>query len=308
MILKYLLAILLANMFPDTSSTHKATIITGNLANMKGEVLYLKNNDPFCYAQDAYILDSCIVNEVGDFRFELIIDAPQIFQIADSDGLPPSYDLLREAPDLYHYSFCAKTYAVYPTLYVQPTKHYEVKNWAIENRGLSIQYSDRENALFVQHYRNHSFLDLISDKKEGAPLQMTPEAAWNIIEASRNELFQIYGIDANPDVNSFDHYMQTEVELGAINDFLLWYGTQPYFETDEKFYIAYMKKYNSQDWHPLSMEYFKFNERFIAFNMNDKKMGKLFFPSNTAKIQNAELYTPHNIRDKYLSNLRQLSK
>lgn len=287
-------------------SSNSTTTIKGNRIDLKGKMVYLKNYDHFSYSDNNYILDSCEVKDNGDFKFEIIMQNPMLVIVSDNTALPPSYSTLREAPDLYFYSFCATHFGFDPTLFIEPNQNYEITEW---NAGYmqAIKYAKNNNNLLRNFYLESDYLnDLLNERKDEF-LNIGPERAWQIIKAQKDQWVKKLNQYSTATSEEFKSYYTTEVELGAINNFLLWYDNQTFFEKDHDFYFSFLESYTSKTWHPSSLEYFKLSERFVAYQMSkNKEETKIYYPVSDQKFEFAKRYISPNVSNRYLSNLKRL--
>jgi hypothetical protein len=75
---------------------------------------------------------------------------------------------------------------------------------------------------------------------------------------------------------SFDNYLYSEIYLGHLNKFLNWFEENFPEEVENSlknpnsdiFYSNIFREYNEHIWNSKSLEYYKFTERYVNYNMN----------------------------------------
>ncbi|MDF1698404.1 MAG: hypothetical protein P1U56_21315 [Saprospiraceae bacterium] len=285
------------------SSAQTSTIIQGQSKEQANEKVYLKNYDPFQYNSNTFILDSVIVSPNGEFEFEIQLHEPKLIIISNDTKLPPTYSVLREAPSLYYFSFCVQFYTVYPTLFISPGNTYNITHWDTKNKKESIIHNEDENNILRHHYSTQNFLKSISAEEDGSPLEIDPNNAWHEVQKIRNNSLEEIRIQTSVLDTEFVNYMETEIKLGALNSFLLWYTNQPYFDIDLEFYSKLLNTYENHNFNPLSLELFKLTERIVAFKMLNHT-NEVYCKVSQQKIEIAQKYAYLNIKEKYIEHLQ----
>lgn len=288
-----------------TAQTKKATF-TGNAKDLAGDTIYLKKYTHFDYLEEDYIIDSAIVDKDGNFQLEMNDSKERLVILSVYDNEPPSYQIFRKNPDHYYYSFCMNFFGREPTVYSEGGKNYTINYWDTSNNDDSVQFEDEYQNKLRSYYRNIDYRGVLADENRQL-LDLTSEEAWaRIIEERDEKLSSLYLNEAYP-VESVEHYLKTEVILGAVNDFLIWYNNKTDGRVDSDFYQNLMNNYIAEQWNPHSVEYYKLTERFISYKLNLKhNKRENYFPPSTEKVEFAKKFAGENIKDKYISNLSTL--
>lgn len=299
--MKNLLSLFTILFFWSCSDKPSETIITGNSKTLAGETIYLKKYSHFDYL-DEYMIDSTVVNPDGKFTFSLKIDDPELVTIAKTKRPPGSYMVLRDRPDLYYYSFCEKFFGFDPLFYVEQGTNYHIAEWDKEED--VVTYDDNRHNLLRKYYKNVDWKKDLRDPNR-VPLQMDAKKAWELVSNQRDSIFAELDFAGELENKSYENYLRTEIELGAINKFLVWNKSQIENTLTADLLEQIMETYNSGNWNPNSMEIYKLTERYISYQMN-KQEGKnlYYYEPGAEKIAMAEKYADPRIRKKYIRNMK----
>lgn len=285
-----------------------SVVIKGSHPALAGKTLYAKDCAPLHYLSNDYLLASCQVAEDGSFLLEVPTKRAAFITLSGDRRLTAHYQILRTYPESYVYSFLTNFFSKNPTLFVEPNRSYDLIAWNEQNEAESIQYQDRPNNLLRSYYRDRNFLQTLIDEDTGKPLPLAPERAWQLITEERDTWLTASKASLSEQDQVFSQFMETEVSLGALNDFLLWYDLQTQADHDPEFYGQMMAMYQDQPWHPLSVEWYRLTERFLAYHLNQVTGQTLtYYPSSKQKAQIANMYLPEPVREAYLANLTKLS-
>jgi len=285
---------------------HPQIVISGHTEALIGDTIYLKKLDHFDYLNQEYIIDSSIVDEHGDFQFQIDDRKDKLITLSRYKSAPNTNQIFKDEPEHYYYSFCANFFAMNPTLYVEGNKNYEISHWDTSNSDTSISYvSDKQNKMRT-HYRNIDFRGKLSDVNRDF-IQLTKENAWAIIEQYRGEKLKLMELTDSFPINSFEHHLKTELYLGAINAYLIWYSYETDGAIDGSFYKSLMDQYHSEQWNPNSVEYFKLTERYVTYQLNLKHGAtEDYYKPSIEKIEFAKRFASKNVKEQYVANISKL--
>lgn len=305
--MRLLLLTLILGIFTCTAQTEKIKF-TGNAKDLAGDTIYLKKYAHFDYLDDDFILDSATVDEEGNFQLEMDDRGAQLVLISPYSNEPPSYQILRKNPDHYYYSMCMNFFGRNPTIYAESGNNYQVDHWDQKNDDLSVRFADENQKKLRSYYREIDYRGLVSDENRKL-LHLPAAEAWSRIEKERDERLSALNLDKDFPVQSFEHYLKTEITLGAVNEFLIWYNNKTDGSIENDLYKGLMDQYTAEEWNPHSMSYFKLTERFITYQLN-LKHGKTedYFAPSEEKLETAQKFARRNIKDKYVSNLNRTLK
>lgn len=281
------------------------TLITGTGRTLAGQTVYLKKYSHFDYLE-GYVIDSTVVAPDGTFSFSLRVNEPQLLTIAKTNYPPATYMVLRSNPDDYYYSFCEKFFGFDPLFYVEQGKNYNMVHWNKEED--EVTYGDKRHNLLRKYYKDIDWKkDLRDENRE--PLQIDAGKAWEMVSVQRDSILVEYDLRKEFENESFENYMKTEIELGAINEFLLWNYHQSENPLEGEQLDEIMETYNAGNWNPKSIELYKLTERYISHQMN-KQEGKnlYYYEPGEEKIAMAEKYADSRIREKVIRNLKILQE
>jgi len=282
--------------------------ITGNSKELINNTIYLKEYNHFNYLNKSYILDSTMVDSLGDFQFSIKADSPELITISKYSLPPLSYQVFKETPNIYYYSFCANFFANEPCLYIDTKKNYSITHWDTKNQDSSIIFNNENQNLLRNYYRTIDYRGLVTDENR-QPLNIAATEAWDIILEEKEKRIKDYNLKNTSPINSFENYLITEISLGAVNDFLIWTNLQENKDIDPEFYNSILEIYNSEEWSKNSVEYYKLTERYITHQLNlAKDKNKNYYEPTNEKLEFAKKYAKANIKDKYLQNLQEILK
>ncbi len=282
--------------------------ISGKSSELIGDTIFLKKFKHFEYLDDNYILDTCIVDSEGKFNFEIKTTYPKLVSITKHNKLPNTYQVFKNTPDIFYYSFCANFLAETPTLYLEKNSDYKIQHWDSKLNDSSIVYDNVKLNLLRKYYRNADYRKGFVDNNREF-LNISKEKAWENVKKIRDSFLKEYNLNEEFKQDSFENYLKTEILLGSINDYLIWYKNQENNGIKNDFYKELMETYNLKEWNSYSVEYYKMTEQFITYQLNLKynKNVDYYEPSND-KIEFAKKYARSNISEIYFRNIERLIK
>lgn len=268
--------------------------------------MFLKKFKHFNYLDENYILDTCIVNDKGEFSFVIKDTYPKLVSLTNHNKPPNTYQVFKNSPEIFYYSFCANFLAETPTIYLENNSNYRIKKWNSKLNDSSIIYQSKKLNTLRKYYRSVDFRKgYIDDKREF--LNITKENAWQNVSKIRDAFLAEFNLNKEINKNNFENYFKTEITLGAINDFLIWYFRKTDNSIDNDFYKALMEIYNSRNWHPDSVEYYKFTEHYINYKLNKiNNTRKKYHEPSIAKYEVAKEHARENIKELYIENIKKL--
>lgn len=296
------------------ASTYSATI-TGKFHPADQKVVYLYELDYFAPATRSLLIDSLTLTADQNFSKELKLDHPKLVYLTTLRQTPPTAGFLQYSPQYYYFSFCAKFYSSGIYLYLDPTTSVHL-DWITHDFPRdSVVYSgpDGEEQAFIRE-----FYEYVSRHDYDAPLRsehsyrtMPPAEAYELVTQAKKEARQFVK-EHQPGLMSeaLTRYLTTEIEYGALNQFLNWYeygysdklreqfrqGSLPPLYTQ----ILGRDRLSDQPGHG-SIEYYKFLERYVTHRLNvaDGEFRK-FHEDLTAKKNIAATCLPATSKDLYL--------
>lgn len=299
--MKKLLSLVAILFLWSCSDRSSKTIITGNSKTLAGQTVYLKKYSHFDYLEE-YMIDSTVIDPDGSFTFNLEVDEPELLTIGKFNNPPATYMVLRDRPDHYYYSFCEKFFGFDPLFYVEQGTNYKISHWNKEED--EVTYMDDRHNLLRKYYKNIDWKKDLRDPNRD-PLQMDAEKAWELVSSQRDSVLAELDFTGELENESFENYLKTEIELGSLNEFLLWNYRQSENPLEGELLDQIMETYNSGNWNPNSIELYKLTERYISHRMNRQKGKNLYYyEPDVKKIAMAEKYADPRIREKFIRNMK----
>ncbi|SDH52244.1 hypothetical protein [Winogradskyella thalassocola] len=305
--MKKLVVLILATLLFNCQNKKKDKhTISGTNLELIGDTMFLKKFQHFDYLDKNYILDIAVVNDKGEFSFEVKDTYPKLVSITNHNKPPNTYQVFKDSPEIFYYSFCANFLAETPTLYLENNSNYIIKHWDSKLNDSSIVYNSKKLNQLRKYYRNVDYRKGYIDNNREF-LDITKEEAWKNVSKIRDSFLKDFDLDQDVSENTYEHYLKTEITLGAVNDFLIWYFRKTDNTIDDDFYKTLMETYNSEHWHPNSVEYYKLTEHYINYKLNTKhnKIEKYYEPS-IEKYEVAKAYARENIKKLYIQNIERL--
>ena len=305
--MKRLLVIILATFLFNCQNKKKPEYtISGKNIEIIGDTVFLKKFKHFDYLDDNYILDTCIVNDKGEFSFKIKESYPKLVSLTNHNKPPNTYQVFKNSPEIFYYSFCANFLAETPTLYLENNSNYKIEHWDSKLNDSSIIYNNKKLNQLRKYYRNIDYRKgYIDDNRDF--LDITKEEAWGNVSKIRDSFLSEFNLDKKNSQNSFKNYLNTEIQLGAVNDFLIWYFRKTDNNITNNFYGGLMEIYNSDKWHPNSVEYYKLTEHYINYKLNIKNgKTKKYYKPSIEKYEIAKEYARENIKELYAENIKKL--
>ena len=305
--MKRLLVIILAtSLFNCQNEKKPEYTISGKNIEIIGDTVFLKKFKHFDYLDDNYILDTCVVNDKGEFSFKIKESYPKLVSLTNHNKPPNTYQVFKNSPEIFYYSFCANFLAETPTLYLENNLNYKVEHWDSKLNDSSIVYNNKKLNQLRKYYRNVDYKKgYIDDNRDF--LDITKEQAWGNVSKIRDSFLSEFNLDKKNSQNSYENYLNTEIKLGAVNDFLIWYLRKTDNNITNNFYGDLMEIYNSDKWHPNSVEYYKLTEHYINYKLNIKNgKTKKYYKPSIEKYEIAKEYARENIKELYADNIKKL--
>jgi hypothetical protein len=154
----------------------------------------LKKFNHFDYLDDNYILDTCIVNDKGEFSFKIKESYPKLVSLTSHNKPPNTYQVFKNSPEIFYYSFCANFLAQKPTLYLEKNSNYKIEHWDSKLNDSSIVYSNKKLNQLRKYYRHVDYRKgYIDDNRDF--LDITKEEAWGNVSKIRDSLLSEFNFD-----------------------------------------------------------------------------------------------------------------
>lgn len=304
--MKYLVLLLALVFINCAPIENNEFTIKGNSQQPTGSTVYVHKYDHFNYLDADHILDSATVAKDGNFELNFKYKQDKLVYISKFSTPPPSYLVFRSNPEHYYYSFCANFFAMSPTIYLGNGSYYQIHHWDGENDDNSIDFENENLNLLRQYYRHVDYRGELADANR-TPLKIDPGVAWRMIERKRDQLLEEFEVENEYPLSSYESYLKTEICLGAINDFLVWYNLREEGGAAPELIENILKQYNNGEWNANSVEYFKLTERYVTHQINlQKGMSGNYYPADETKLYVAMEHSRHNIRSQYVSNMKKL--
>ncbi|TPV32335.1 hypothetical protein FJ651_12265 [Paucihalobacter ruber] len=284
----YWLIVLLSIVFLGSAQTSLVKIPKEDL-NFKynnGTKVYFKKVDYFNYDSNNYLLDSMIVkNDTIQFKKEEI--GQQLYLISDSKSVPLTFLPLRQDIQSYTYFYCGE--------------FYKYDNYILINNSFSkIEYD-----YLRKYYKRISRNDIGKYLYKGPSYKkMSVKEALSNLE--KQKLKFLHNLEHRNEEFSaeFINYIETEINLHVINQFLNWYEFVYKVEINKEFSETskstihedlYSQFYNGQ-WNRNSIQYFRTVQRVLNYQ-ESKRTGNF-------KIYNEEIHNKDEIlRDIFFKTL-----
>jgi hypothetical protein len=286
--------------------------VNGNIKGFEGKTLYAKNINPISFHSNS-ILDSALVDKNGNFEFKIARSLPLLVSFTKYSGQHIIHKILQKDPDKYYYGYCSKFYTPEPTHYL--TENFNIQlDWTVLERMDTFNFDSATSKNHVRFY-NYYLKENISKvlyQDDGSYKMMNTETAWDEIERATKETLIKYSVGENALQDEFNHYLNTEIKLGAANQYANWYEYTFTKELEEAFssgtipemYSKTINIYLDSKWNTNSVEFYKMTERFITFNLNkSNKKFKNYYPTSDRKISKARELLEPSLADKYISNI-----
>jgi len=256
--------------------------------------VFVKKIDYFEYKSDKFIIDSINLTE-NILKFDL--DGNEgLFLISDNKLTPSTYIPFIQSPKIYHYMFCSNFYKSRNFIY------------------LSNNYSKEEFDFFKWFYKN--FTAKSFDEKlytKGDYKRIEKEQARELVENRKRWFLKKLHKRSNKFSRSFINYIKTEIELGAINQYLNWYENiyekqiknEICLENQNGEHDHIYKEYLSEKWDKNSIQYYRLIERIINYRLSKEKCEFEIYHKNTNdRIKIAEQILNNEIFEKYKKNCK----
>lgn len=302
----------------DNKKEKTGTIISGKLNSTKSKTVYLNRVNHFDNLNENYTIDSTSISENGDFKFEKQNLTSELVTISIEKFKPFTYQIYSKAPQTYFFGNCEKFFTSIPTFYITNEESINI-NWNETQSIDSISSPDNTGILQVKLREFYLNSNKINASKLDYDGKLDYKTNWEQLLIERLFDLKAVNLDNIKIENSFDNYLYSEIYLGHLNKFLNWFE-QNFPEKVESsinnpksdnLYSDIFREYDKHKWNPKSLEYYKFTERFVNYNMNvqSKSFENYYQPTeNKRKLagkvlcgKNRELYL--KLLDKRIKNV-----
>jgi len=294
-----------------------STKIQGRFHPDSHQTVYLKKIDYFQKNEKPLIVDSAYIDHNKKFSFELNIDMPGLFYLSTNNEFLATVSYFNQYPDRYYYSFCSKYYSNGIYLFIEPRNSVSIEWWANDWPKDSVSYAGAQGLsqqFFKEFYSKVSKEDYSDNLYEGSNYKrIAPAMAQKIVNKAKERMIDY--VQENKDKFSINlyNYFITEIELGALNQFLNWYeyvyedSLRHAFASDQlpDFYVNAFNTYDSSEkWNKLSIEFYKFTERYVTFNANKASNEfKKYYGDTDLKVTIASRCLNDNVKMKYIKKI-----
>jgi len=285
------------------------TIISGRINQTESQTVYLNEINHFDNLNENYIIDSTSISENGEFIFKKHNLNSKLVSIATKDFKPFTYQIYSTAPQTYFFGNCEKFFTSTPTFYITNEESINI-NW-IETENIdSISSPDNSGTLQVklrEFYLNSKKIDV---SKLDYDNKLDYRTNWEQMLIEKDFDLKAVNLENIEVETSFDNYLYSEIYLGHLNKFLNWFEENFPEEVEnslknpnsDNFYLNIFREYNGQIWNSKSLEYYKFTERYVNYNMNiQSKSFENYYQPTEKKRKLAEKVLNGNNRERYLN-------
>jgi len=254
-----LLYFLSPSIFCQVTITIPISRLNNHFSN--GETVYVSKVNYFEYDSDNYLLDSVYVKN-DSISFVKNSSNQELIVLKKKNEVPSTFLPLIQIRKEYTSMFCSNFYS---------DSYYML---------LTNEYSQQEHGYLMEFYSMFTRKSFDSRLfRNGNYKTMSIDKALSKIE-SRKSKFEKHLQEKGPHFSvEFNDYMQTEIELGAYNQFLNWYEEvnevvllTGFDETNfsnmhETVYSTVLNK----KWNTKSIQYFRMVERILNYNESKKR-------------------------------------
>jgi hypothetical protein len=295
----------------DNKKEKTGTIISGKLNSTKSKTVYLNRVNHFDNLNENYTIDSTSISENGDFKFEKQNLTSELVTISTEKFKPFTYQIYSKAPQTYFFGNCEKFFTSIPTFYITNEESINI-NWNETQSIDSISSPDNTGILQVKLREFYLNSNKINTSKLDYDSKLDYKTNWEQLLIEKLFDLKAVNLDNIKIENSFDNYLYSEIYLGHLNKFLNWFE-QNFPEKVENsinnpkssdLYSDIFREYDKHKWNPKSLEYYKFTERFVNYNMNvqSKSFENYYQPTENKRKLAGKVLSGKN-RERYLKLL-----
>ena len=295
----------------DNKKEKTGTIISGKLNSTKSKTVYLNRVNHFDNLNENYTIDSTSISENGDFKFEKQNLTSELVTISTEKFKPFTYQIYSKAPQTYFFGNCEKFFTSIPTFYITNEESITI-NWNETQSIDSISSPDNTGILQVKLREFYLNSNKINTSKLDYDSKLDYKTNWEQLLIEKLFDLKAVNLDNIKIENSFDNYLYSEIYLGHLNKFLNWFE-QNFPEKVENsinnpkssdLYSDIFREYDKHKWNPKSLEYYKFTERFVNYNMNvqSKSFENYYQPTENKRKLAGKVLSGKN-RERYLKLL-----
>ena len=295
----------------DNKKEKTGTIISGKLNSTKSKTVYLNRVNHFDNLNENYTIDSTSISENGDFKFEKQNLTSELVTISTEKFKPFTYQIYSKAPQTYFFGNCEKFFTSIPTFYITNEESINI-NWNETQSIDSISSPDNTGILQVKLREFYLNSNKINTSKLDYDSKLDYKTNWEQLLIEKLFDLKAVNLDNIKIENSFDNYLYSEIYLGHLNKFLNWFE-QNFPEKVENsinnpkssdLYSDIFREYDKHKWNPKSLEYYKFTERFVNYNMNvqSKSFENYYQPTENKRKLAGKVLSGKN-REQYLKLL-----
>lgn len=291
---------------PSKEEALRTTTIFGNSKELIGATIYLKDNNHFNFLTEEFELDSVVIDNEGSFKFEIAIKEPKLVRIDPLVNLAPgTLRVFKNTPEHYQYLLCKNYLGNHPTLYIEPGKKYKIINWVKKSDTTSVIYEGSNHNQLRKYYWDLAYYDAVRKNRKGRDIKM--DIAWERVNRVKDSLITELNLDDDIEIDSFKHYLKSEVVLGASNWFFNWFDLMKLTDYNHLSYKEAINVYFEEEWNKGSLHYFKATERLINTKLSEKYGSfRGYYEPSEDKLEMAIKYAGKNIVEQYSKNIKTL--
>jgi hypothetical protein len=302
----YLIIILVLTILSCNKGNEKiGTIISGKINSADSGTVYLNEINHFDNLSESYTIDSTSISTNGEFKFKKHNLNSKLVSISTEKFKPFTYQIYSSAPQTYFFGNCEKFFTSIPTFYISNEDRINI-NWTETKSIDSISSPDKTGILQVKLRDFYLKSNNIGKSKLDFDQKSDYKANWKQMQIEKE--FDLKSVDLNniKNENSFDNYLYSEIYLGHLNKFLNWFE-QNFPEKvknsiknpkSDSFYSDIFREYDKHKWNSKSLEYYKFTERYVNYNMNiqSKSFKNYYQPTENKRKVAEKVLSGNNIK------------
>ena len=313
----FLIAILvLAILSCNRGNENVGTIINGKIYSTDSGMVYLNEINHFDNLNENYTIDSTSISKNGEFKFKKQNLNSKLVSISTEKFKPFTYQIYSTAPQTYFFGNCEKFFTSIPTFYVSNEDRINI-NWTETKNIDSISSPDETGILQVKLRDFYLKSNKIDKSKLDYDQKSYYKTNWEQMLIEKEFDLKVIDLNNIKIENSFDNFLYSEIYLGHLNKYLNWF--EKYYPEkvessiknpeSDNFYSDVFKEYNKHKWNSKSLEYYKFTERYVNYNMNiQSKTFKNYYKTTQDKRKMAEKVLSEKNRERYLKLIDERTK
>lgn len=291
-------------------------MISGKIKSTDSGTVYLNEINHFDNLNENYTIDSTSISKNGEFKFKKHNLNSKLVSISTEKFKPFTYQIYSSAPQTYYFGNCEKFFTSIPTFYISNEERINI-NWTETKNIDSISSPDETGILQVKLRDFYLKSNRIDKSNLDYDQKSDYQANWKQMLIEKEFDLKVIDLNNIKIENSFDNFLYSEIYLGHLNKYLNWFEKyypekiESSIKTPESdnFYSDIFEKYNKHKWNSKSLEYYKFTERYVNYNMNiQSKTFEYYYKSTQSKRKMAEIVLSGENKERYLKLIDKRTK